>query len=432
MDTDLAALRTDITPDPDRARAEMSGTNMSEADTSKQEAPRAQMSARISLRTAIIGGTLLLVAGGIGLRIMAPEPIPIEVAPDAGIPVNALTLAPTALEHRVRVSGIVQARREVELFAEQMGRIHEVGAEALDSVTTNQLLMRIDPLPGEAEVAQDEAALAQAKSQLDLARSDLARFRELVTSRVSSTSDLDRKQNDERVAVASYRAAEASLRAARDRLSQRILVAPFDGVLRVFDAEVGEYVSPGQPIGELLDISHVRVTVGLRDLDVVAVKPGMQAVVHIDALPGETHAATVMRVARAADSTSRKFSVQLELENAQGRLMPGMVAMVDLDLGSRNQALLVPSDAVLDEFGLRFVYVVDAAPGQEPVARTRRVEARSVPFQPGILEITQGLQTGERIATTSLRQLHDGSRIEPQPQAISPAVQDPASQAATP
>ncbi|MFP8878170.1 MAG: efflux RND transporter periplasmic adaptor subunit [Myxococcota bacterium] len=403
---------------------------MSEADMTEERA--APVSARISLRLVFIGGTLLLLAAGLALRLTAPKPIPIEVASDVGIPVGTLTIAPTAFERRVRVSGIVQASRNVELFAEQMGRVREIGAEALDWVTADQLLMQIDPLPGKAEVAQAEAALAQAKSKLDLARSELGRFRELVTSRVSSASDLDRKRNSERVALAEYRAAEASLSVARDRLSQRTLVAPFDGVLRTFDAEVGEYVSPGQPIGELLDVSRVRLTVGLRDLDVVAVSPGMQALVRVDALPGETHSATVLRVARAADPTSRKFPVQLEIGNAQGRLMPGMVASVDLDLGSRNQALLVPHDAVLDEFGLRFVYVIDASPVEEPVVRRRRVEARSVPFQPGTLEVTRGLHAGERIATTSLRQLRDGSRVEPQSLTATTAAPAPPSKTATP
>jgi RND family efflux transporter MFP subunit len=365
------------------------------------------------LRPVFIGGTLLLIAAGVLLRIAAPEPIPIEAAPDVGIRIETMILAPSELEHRVRVSGLVQASREIELFSEQMGRVHEVGAEGLDRVEAGQLLMRIDPLPGEAEVAQAEAALAQAKSELDLARSELARFRELVTSRVSSASDLDRKRNNERVALAVYRAKEASLRVARDRFAQRTLVAPFAGVLRTFDAEVGEYVSPGQHIGELLDVAQVRVTVGLRDLDVVAVKPGMQAAVAVDARPGEVYPATVLRVARAADSTSRKFPVQLEIDNAKGQLMPGMVAIVDLDLGDRTQALLVPHDAVLDEFGLRFVYVVEKVAEGAIVVHRRRVEAQSVAFQPGTLEVTRGLAAGERIATTNLRQLRDGSRVEP-------------------
>ncbi|MFP6607543.1 MAG: efflux RND transporter periplasmic adaptor subunit, partial [Myxococcota bacterium] len=293
------------------------------------------------------------------------------------------------------------------------GRVLEVGAEELDRVTAGQLLMRVDPLPGEVEVARAEATLAQAKSELDLARAELERSQKLATSRVSSVSDLDRKQNSQRVALAVHRAAEASLRAARDRLAQRTLLAPFDGVLRVFDSEVGEYVSPGQRVGELLEVSRVRITIGLRDLDVVAVRPGMQAAVRVDARGRESHAGTVLRVAAAADSSTRKFPVQVEIENGDGELMPGMVASVDLELGNRRQALLVPHDAVLRDFGLAFVYVVHSEPDGESIVRRRRVTVQSVPFQPGTLEVTQGLSAGEGIAMTSLRQLRDGSRVAP-------------------
>ena len=378
-------------------------------ESSRADAP--ELKARISLRAALVGGAILLVATGLLLRLTAPKPVPIDVPLDLGIPVDTLILAPAALQHRVSISGMIQARRSVELFAEQAGRVLEVGAEALDRVTTGQLLMRVDPLPGEVEVARAEATLAQAKSELDLARAELERSQKLATSRISSASDLDRKQNSQRVAVAVHRAAEASLRAARDRLSQRTLLAPFDGVLRVFDSEVGEYVSPGQRIGELLEVSRVRITIGLRDLDVVAVRPGMQAAVRVDARGQESHAGTVLRVAAAADSSTRKFPVQVEIENGDGDLMPGMVATVDLELGSRKQALLVPHDAVLSDFGLPFVYVVHTEPDGESKARRRRVTVQSVPFQPGTLEVTQGLTAGEAIATTSLRQLRDGSRV---------------------
>ncbi len=161
---------------------------------------------RISLRWALVGGAGLLVAAGLSLRLTAPEPEPFAAAPDIGIPVDTLILAPAPLQRRVRVSGMIQASRGVELFAEQDGRVLEVGAEELDRVTVGQLLMRIDPLPGEVEVARAEAILAQAKSELDLARAELARSQKLATNRVSSASDLDRKQNSERVA-AMYREA---------------------------------------------------------------------------------------------------------------------------------------------------------------------------------------------------------------------------------
>lgn len=376
--------------------------------------PAARRLPRVTLRWVFLGLAVALVGVGVLLRVTAPKPDPIAADPDMGIPVETLTVASVPLEYRIEVSGIVEARREVELFAEESGHVLEVGAEKLDRVTQGHVLVRIDPLSAEVEVARATAVLAQAASELSLARANLKRRETLRTSRVSSESDLDEAQNAERVADAAHRAAEAGLRNAVDRLAKRSLVAPFDGVLRAFDVEAGEYVTPGQRIGELLEVSRVRVTIGLRDREVVAVAAGSRAEVRVEALGG-VFAGTVLRVAAAADPESRKFPVQVEIDNAAGRLLPGMVASVGLDLGGRRPALLVPRDTVLDEFGLSFVYVVHAEPEGVVVAVRRRVAVRGVPFRPGELEVTEGLDVGERIATTGLRQLRDGVRVEPRP-----------------
>ncbi|MFP6606663.1 MAG: hypothetical protein VCC19_08825, partial [Myxococcota bacterium] len=88
---------------------------MSPEENSHADAPGS--TPRISLRAALAGGAILLVGAGLLLRLTAPEPVPIEVAPNLGIPVDTLILAPAALQHRVRISGMIQARRGVDLFA---------------------------------------------------------------------------------------------------------------------------------------------------------------------------------------------------------------------------------------------------------------------------------------------------------------------------
>ena len=92
-----------------------------------------------------------------------------------------------------------------------------------------------------------------------------------------------------------------------------------------------------------------------------------------------------------------------------------MVASVGLDLGGRSPALLVSRDTVIDQFPLSFVYVIHAEPGGNYLAERRRVTARGVPFRPGKVELVEGIAVGERIATTSLRQLRDGVRVAPRP-----------------
>ncbi len=368
---------------------------------------------RPSLRVVLLALTIVLVALGALLRATAPEPEAVAAQTEHGITIETAAVSAVPLQPQIEVSGLVEARRRVDLFAEQAGRVLEIGAEELDRVEEGQLLVRLDPLAAEVEVARAQANLAQARSELDLARNNLARRKNLASNRVASESDLDQARNAERVALATLRAAEASLRDAEDRLAKKTIVAPFAGMLREFPVEAGEYVGGGERVAELLELSHVRIEIGVRDREVVAIAPGAIARIEADARPGEAFEGLVTRVAGAADLRTRKFDVQIELENPRERLLPGMVARVALDLGERREALLVPRDAVLDEFGLAFVYVVEPADAEGAVVRRRRIEVANLPFQPADVEVRAGLSAGERIAITQLRQLADGARVAP-------------------
>ena len=112
------------------------------------------------------------------------------------------------------------------------------------------------------------------------------------------------------------------------------------------------------------------MTVGVSDRQVVAVRPGAEVEVDVEALPGEPFAGRVLRVGSATDSDTRKFPVEVEVENPDWRLLPGMVA------------------------------------------RRRRIQVRDVAFQPGVLQVDAGLEAGEMIATTGMRQLSDGASVE--------------------
>ncbi|NNL67080.1 MAG: efflux RND transporter periplasmic adaptor subunit, partial [Myxococcales bacterium] len=228
---------------------------------------------------------------------------------------------------------------------------------------------------------------------------------------VASDADLDDARNGARVASAALREARAELTQAQDDLAKKIILAPFSGVLRSFDVEVGEYTRDGDRLGELLDLSAARVKLGLSDREVVAVSPGQPVVARVDARPGETFAGEVLRVGAASDPETRKFPVEVELPNPEGRLLPGMVATVELVLGAAQQRTLIPAEAAVDEFGLRFVWVIETTETGQRVARRRRIGVRAVPFQPDRVEVLSGLSEGEEIALTATRQLTEGERV---------------------
>ena len=142
----------------------------------------------------------------------------------------------------------------------------------------------------------------------------------------------------------------------------------------------------------------------------VALSPGQAVEAQVAARPGETFRGSVLRVGAASDSETRKFPVEIEIPNAEGRLLPGMAVTVGLDLGVQGERLAIPTEAMLDEFGLNYVWVVAPEEGNL-VARRRRVAVRALPFEPGRLEVLSGVEPGEEIALSSTRQLRDGEPV---------------------
>jgi membrane fusion protein (multidrug efflux system) len=132
--------------------------------------------------------------------------------------------------------------------------------------------------------------------------------------------------------------------------------------------------------------------------------------VELEAWPGERFPGTVVRVASAADGTSLKFPVEIELANEGQRILPGMVARVTLTLADERPLRVVPRDAVVESFGVRFVYVLSEE-DEGWVARRRTVELRELAFRPGLLELVDGVADGERIAIGGTRELREGTRV---------------------
>ncbi len=394
-----------------RVHSEAKGRRVITARLGERRADRRQ--AGLARATVIMGlPSITLIAIGMILARTAPEPEAIVRTADAALPLRVHQLTRTNSQDYARFAGMLEGRHEVTLSAEEGGRVLEVGAEALDSVEAGQLLVRIDPLLSEVALERADAAASRAESELRLALSNLERRQLLEGRDVASRSALDEAENQERLARANIRETRAVVAEAKHRLNKKLIVAPFSGFLRRFDPQVGEVIQQGELIGELLAVDRLRLTIGLNDRQIVAISSGVSAVVEIDARPGRVFEGSIVRIGQAMDSTTRKFPVQLEIDNSAGQLLPGMVARVQLALGAPTARVLIPREAVIRDFGLEFAYVIEpTADGH--VASRRRIQSKALPFDPANLEVVSGLEVGEWIATTGIHQLVDGALVRP-------------------
>jgi membrane fusion protein (multidrug efflux system) len=360
----------------------------------------------------LASGVGLLVAGFV-LLASAPEQerTAVVVSGPALREVATHLVQSHSLRPRASFSGVLEARRTVKLFAETDGLVLALGAEELDRVTAGQTLVRIDPVLARLELERGLAAVDRCESELALAESNLARRRELAARQVLSDAVLDDAENRQRVAAAALREAKARVRSTREDLDNKTVRVPFGGEIRSLLIEAGEYVRVGQVLGELVDLSKTRVTVGVADRELVAIRPGLAVELSVEAWASEVFPGRVLRVGSSADPETRRFPVEIEVDNPDGRLLPGMVGSVAIDLGEPMARTLVPREATLEEFGLRFVWVIESIEGTS-VARRRRVVVRPIPFRPGDFEVLEGLEAGETIAVTGVRELRDGESVK--------------------
>lgn len=291
-------------------------------------------------------------------------------------------------------SGAPQAQepqRSIQLAARTDGVIAEVNVEAGDRVRAGQRLARIDVSEQQAELARAEAALREARANVE--RLEALRERRFVDA-ASALS-----------ARAALEAAESDVELWRTRVAFGRIEASIDGVVIQRLIEPGAAVGRLAPAFELADLDRLVLRVGVSELDAASIRPEAEVEVAIDALGGDTINARVRRVFPAADASSRLVTVELDLPQAHARgVRPGFLARARFAVESRADALAVPAAAVgLGEQS--FVMVI----GEDGVLERREVGTGVVRGE--WREITAGLRAGETIVATSPLDLAAGDRV---------------------
>lgn len=290
----------------------------------------------------------------------------------------------------IQLPGEIEGSRDALLAAALGGYVERVMVDEGDTVRRNQVLARVD-------TASHGARAAQARVELEAAQRELERA-ERLTGAISE-QQLHVAQN--RVA-----AARAALRSARVTASRATVRAPFAGTVASVGVEQGEVAPPGAPVVRLVQLDPAHVSLAVPDRDVVALREGMSVSVTTGATPTPVEGA-IAHVSPAADLQTRAFEVIVEVPNAEGRLLPGMIAQVQV---ANTQDEAAPPRVVLPQYVLvtrldgNGVFVEE-----EGVARWRPIEVGSVMRDQVIVE--SGLEAGERVIVTGHRELADGDEV---------------------
>jgi RND family efflux transporter MFP subunit len=345
-----------------------------------------------------VAGLALIAVAACGGDAEAGDPA--ETAGDPAtftriINVEVTTVGPETFVERIRLTGTVEANRDVTISAEESGTIVELLVEKGQRVAAGDPILRIDDrlLRAQFQEAEARAALAAETWQ-----------------RRKRLWEEDRVGSELAYLEARYGAdqAAANLAALERRLARTVVTAPIEGILDDRMVELGTLVSPGTQVARIVDLNPVKVVAGVPERYAADVRRGAEALVGFDVLPDEDFEGRVGFVGSAVDARNRTFPIELVLPNPGGVVKPEMVASISVVRRSFDNAIVVDQDAIVRKADGYAVFVVEGPP-DAPTARVRPVDVGA--SQGDRVVIRSGLMAGERLVVVGQQQVADGDRV---------------------
>jgi membrane fusion protein (multidrug efflux system) len=289
----------------------------------------------------------------------------------------------------IEALGTAQANESVVMTAKVTDTVRRVNFEDGDYVEAGTVLIELTN-------QEEEALLAEARANLDDAESQLRRYEDLSARGLSAVSDLD-------LARSRAGAMRARLNSIVARLADRLIQAPFSGVLGFRQVSPGTMLSPNTPITTIDDISIIKLDFTVPETFVGTMAPGAKVLAKSVSFPDREFVGTVRTVGSRVDPVTRAITVRAHIENADRTLRPGMLLTVEVVTAER-VALVVPEGAVFQVQNRAYVYRVDGE-----VARQVEIDVGGRRY--GVVEVLGGLTEGDLIVIEGIVKLRDGAPI---------------------
>lgn len=328
----------------------------------------------------------------IALLLIVTLPASVMAAP-AGIGVVMRTVQLEPIADPLEALGTLKANEFVTITANVAEAVESLHFESGQRVNKGDLMVTL-------ESAEERAILQEAQYTLDEAQAQLDRIKAVARRGDASQSLLDEKQRE-------FFVARAKLAGIESRLEDRIVRAPFSGVVGLRNISPGAFVSPGDVITTLVDDSRMKLDFNVPSLFLASLKPGVSIQAKSRALGNATFSGVVESVDNRVDPVSRSVTVRAVLDNPDGQLKAGLLMEVKL-LSNPRTALLVSESALVQQRDEHFVYLVkQQAEGLIAQQQKVRIGARLK----GRVEIVEGLAVGDQVVVDGNLKLNQGAAI---------------------
>lgn len=306
--------------------------------------------------------------------------------------VSGVLVQPRPFANSLSVSGTIEPNEQVQIRTEVPGIVRSITFEEGSRVTKGQVLLKIDD-------SELRAQLSQVNTQKNLAAENERRAKLLLEKEAISREEYD-------VARATLQSAQAQVQLVQAQLAKTSVRAPFAGTIGLRNVSLGAFLSPDVTVANLVATDPVKITFSVPEKYANQIKEGTGFTFTVSG-SSKQHAGTVYAIEPAIASETRTVQLRARAANPAGELKPGSFASVSFPLTVIQNALLVPTEAVIPIQNGKKVFVSRNGKAHEKEIETSaRTEAEVL--------VTEGLQPGDTVLTTGIMSLKEGSPVKVQ------------------
>jgi len=332
----------------------------------------------LAVARSLLTGALLFT----GLAAAGPPATPVFVTPARLV----------TIEDRIEALGTLRANESVELTTAVTETVTALHFDDGDRVEAGQVLL-------EMTSAEEHAQLEEARATVDEARRQYERIRSLQEKQTAAESLLDQRRRE-------WETGRARLAAIESRLADRLVQAPFAGVLGLRRVSVGALLEPGDIITTLDDDSIMKLDFSVPAIYLDILVPGLQVRATTRAWEARRFEGEVKSIDSRVDPVTRTVIVRALLPNPEHTLRPGMLMQVEL-LNRQREAIVIPEECLVPQGDRQFVFVVDRTADNTVEQRAVHIGTR----RPGQVEVVDGLTAGELVITDGTLKVRAGSKV---------------------
>ncbi len=325
-------------------------------------------------------------------------------------PVKVFKVLRERITEKLTYTGTLEAWNKINITPEVGGKIARIHVQEGDRVAQGQLLAELETESIRLQLKQAEAGVAVAEASRADALRNKERMDRLIKENAVSEMQREKIQLAYDAAAAQLEQAQAGLNLARHALDVSIMKAPFAGVVASKNAEVGDVINPmmggfGGGAGgvlTLMDYSKIKIAVAVSSEDIGRIRKGQEAVLRVGAIPGRDFRGAVRVVNLTADPLSKKFGVEVVIDNPDAALRPGTFGDLVFEVQSHENALVVPQKAILEN---TYVFIAE---GGKAVKKNVVLGLQNTTM----VEVLDGLTEGALVIIEGNYGLEEGAAVQ--------------------